>query len=263
MRPAGQGRGGGDCQCRAMLVKRAATAASTAAVSASSCAQAAYPSGRTRTVVRRSPAQCSTAGRVPGSSSGSALRGSWTVAGVMRTKRPPWSASYRRRPPHEGDVRDAGAGEPVGAAWGGIAETDAGDLGEGLGPGGRRGVDEGGHGGAEGTHGGVVCAGEAHEAAAAAQNRLADRMPFALVGVEQTVGGLSLDDGGEFPAEVGGVLEAGVHALPMRRGVDVGGVMRRGRRGRPGTGAPAVRRCGNGRASGRRASRSRCPGRGG
>ena len=51
-------------------------------------------------------------------------------------------------------------------------------------------------------------------------------MTFGGVGVEQAVGCLAVDDESEFPAEVGGVLQAEVKALPTDRGEYVGGVAR-------------------------------------
>jgi hypothetical protein len=45
-----------------------------------------------------------------------------------------------------------------------------------------------------------------------------------MVGVQQAGRRPALHGGGEFPAEVGRVLDAGVHALPAGRGMDMGGV---------------------------------------
>ena len=47
---------------------------------------------------------------------------------------------------------------------------------------------------------------------------------FGFVGVEQSCGGAAVQDVGEFPGEVDGVADAGVHALAADGAVDVGGV---------------------------------------
>lgn len=85
-------------------------------------------------------------------------------------------------------------------------------------------VDEGGEGGAERQGPGGLGHGEADDAAAAAEDGPADGVAFGLVGVEESGVRVAAQDGGELPAEVRGVLETGVHALPAGRGVDVGGV---------------------------------------
>ncbi len=65
--------------------------------------------------------------------------------------------------------------------------------------------------------------GEADHRAAGGEHHLADGVAFGVVGVEQRLGG-AVQDGGELPAQVGRVLEAGVHALAARGRVAVGGV---------------------------------------
>ena len=49
-------------------------------------------------------------------------------------------------------------------------------------------------------------------------------MPLGLVGVEQALGRRPVDDLGQLPAEVHGVLDADAEALPAGRVVDVRGV---------------------------------------
>ena len=56
------------------------------------------------------------------------------------------------------------------------------------------------------------------------QDPRADRVPLAVIGVEQAFGGLALDVQGELPAEVDRVLDARAHALGADRQMDVGGV---------------------------------------
>ena len=92
---------------------------------------------------------------------------------------------------------------------------------------GRTSVQEAGRERAGGALGRGVGHGEPDDRAAAAQHQSPDRVPLALVAVEQArVGGLAPDGGGELPAEVGGVLQAGVHALAARGGVHVRRVAR-------------------------------------
>ena len=57
-----------------------------------------------------------------------------------------------------------------------------------------------------------------------AQRARGDRVALGLVAVEQLVGRDALDDLGELPAEVHGVLHAEAQPLPARRVVDVRGV---------------------------------------
>ena len=66
--------------------------------------------------------------------------------------------------------------------------------------------------------------GEPEEGAAGAQHLLAHRVALGLIAVQKAVGGAAAEHGGQLPAEVGGVLEAGVHALAAGRGVHMGGV---------------------------------------
>ncbi|CAM5635053.1 hypothetical protein SALBM311S_12901 [Streptomyces alboniger] len=62
------------------------------------------------------------------------------------------------------------------------------------------------------------------QAAAAAQHGPTDGVPFGLVGVEEFLTRVAVEDLGELPAEVGRVLQTGVHALTAGRTVDVRGV---------------------------------------
>src|SRR5882757_9925081 len=48
------------------------------------------------------------------------------------------------------------------------------------------------------------------------QHPLADRMAFTVVGVEHVVG-CACEDRVDLPCQIGGVLDAGVHALPAHR----------------------------------------------
>ena len=58
------------------------------------------------------------------------------------------------------------------------------------------------------------------------RDRLADGMPLGVIAVEQARRRPAVDLGGELPAQVHRVLEAGVQALAGRREVDMGGVAR-------------------------------------
>ena len=62
-----------------------------------------------------------------------------------------------------------------------------------------------------------------------------DGPPLEVIGVQQTLGRDAAADQGELPAEVDGVLDAGVHALGTCRAVDVGGVAGQERLTRPDT----------------------------
>jgi len=57
-----------------------------------------------------------------------------------------------------------------------------------------------------------------------AQHHLADRCAFGFIGVQQRRIAGSVQDAGEFPAEVDRVLDAGVHTLGAGRAVDMRGV---------------------------------------
>lgn len=114
----------------------------------------------------------------------------------------------------EGEVGGAAAGGAVGAAWWRVGDPDAGDEAEGAVLGG---ADAGEEGDAEAAGGAADGAGGhdgADERAADAQDEAADGVAFAVVAVEEGfgVGGVAVEGGGEFPGEVGGVLQAGVHA---------------------------------------------------
>lgn len=85
-------------------------------------------------------------------------------------------------------------------------------------------VEEGGKTGAQRAGPGPAGHREPHDAAAAAQHGPADRVPFGVVGVEQGGSGVAVQHRGQFPAEVGRVLQPGVHALSAGRTVHVRGV---------------------------------------
>ena len=52
----------------------------------------------------------------------------------------------------------------------------------------------------------------------------ANRVAFRVIGVEEPVYGDPLQGQAKLPAQVVGVLDAGVHALSSRRRVDMGGI---------------------------------------
>ncbi|TKW51916.1 hypothetical protein CTA1_2960 [Colletotrichum tanaceti] len=77
---------------------------------------------------------------------------------------------------------------------------------------------------ADGREDGVLRRTDGEHAVRPREQVLADRVPLLVVGVEEGLVLLAADDGRQLPAEVDGVLDARVHALPAGGGVDVRGV---------------------------------------